>query len=368
MVFKSEGARTFKLKLSIPTRNDGRPRTFSTGTTVKAVAQDVERMIGRFKARREWAALEAIFDGHLTLAEVYDADARGTLDELLVALRDVDLDALVTTWAKRANAKYVTQVRALIAEGERFPVSAFRRKRISEFLADLTCSDPTKNRYRAALSVFAKWLVEREVLDTNPVRDVAMYREHDPRMTWMTWADAKRVAEAMPEHLRALVALLAGAGLELGAAVILDRGDVDLDATTVHARGSKTLWRNRIVRAEPWAMPFLKAHVRGMLAGPLFADLRASSRQPEYRAAVQAFRAAQAACGLSGHRFHDLRHTYAVNALRQGYKPAVVAHQLGHKDASMVTKVYGRFVPDESDYVVTNPVTTTSSVARGRHA
>ena len=76
-----------------------------------------------------------------------------------------------------------------------------------------------------------------------------------------------------------------------------------------------------------------------------------------YTDALDAFKAAQKAVGLSGHRLHDLRHTYAVNALKKGYKPTVIARQLGHKDASMVNKVYGRFVPDESDYVVTNSVT-----------
>jgi integrase len=51
----------------------------------------------------------------------------------------------------------------------------------------------------------------------------------------------------------------------------------------------------------------------------------------------------------------ERRHTYAVNGLRKGYKPTVIARQLGHKDASMIDRVYGRFIPDESDYVVTKP-------------
>ena len=61
---------------------------------------------------------------------------------------------------------------------------------------------------------------------------------------------------------------------------------------------------------------------------------------------------AQKAAGISGHTLHDLRHTYAVNALKKGYKPTVIARQLGHKDASMIDKVYGRFIPGESDYIV----------------
>jgi hypothetical protein len=101
MVFKAAEARTFKVKFAIPTRNGGKPRTFSTGATVKAVAQDVERS-------------------------------------------DVDLSPLVNEWAKKANAKYVTQVRVLIPATERFPRSQFRKARISKFLAELDVEDSTR--------------------------------------------------------------------------------------------------------------------------------------------------------------------------------------------------------------------------------
>jgi len=365
MVFKSKHARTFKLKIAIPTRNDGEPRTFSTGCTIKAAADDVERMVQRMKGARRWEALEAIFDGALTLPEVYDAETRGTLTERLAELRDVDLDPLVTEWATRANAKYVRQVRRLIVEGERFPASRFRRKTVSEFLAGLTCSGPTKNRYRAALSVFAKWLVEREVLESNPVRDVAMQKERSPRMVWMTWDESWKVAKAAPKPYRALFALMAATGMELGVALRVKTSDVDFAERTVHARGSKTTWRNRVVRCELWAIAEL-ATAAGDSIGPVPLFLGIG-----YKDALDTFKSAQQAVGLSGHRLHDLRHTYAVNALKKGYKAQTVAHQLGHKDATMVTRVYGRFVPDATDYqanAATKKVTKGSRKAGGKRA
>ncbi len=347
MVFKANGAKTFKLR--VVTR-DRRSATCSTGTTERAVANDVEGMVKRFRRQRRWDILDAIVLKQVTLGRVYDADAAGTLDVLMAELTDVDLEPLVADWAVRANAKYVGQVRKLIPKGQRFPRSRFRRREISAFLAGLSCDDPTKNRYRAALSVFAKWLVEREVLETNVVRDVAMYAEHDPRMVWMTWADAIRVRDAAEEPYRTLFCLMAATGIELSAALKIQRTDVDLTERTIAVRGTKTPWRNRVVRFEEWATYNLTQHCRPLVGfAPLFPGLT------KYRPIRVAFRAAQKAVGLSGHRLHDLRHTYAVNALKKGYKPQVVAHQLGHKDAMMVTKVYGRFVPDESDYVVTKP-------------
>jgi integrase len=344
MVFKAKSAHTYKLRVTL---EDRRSAICSTGTTERRVANDVEAMVKRFKARRRWDVLEAIVLKQVTLAAVYDAEQAGTLDALMAELKDVDLDPLVTEWKADADPKYVRQVRRLIPEGRRFVVSRFRRRVISKFLAGLKCDSPTKNRYRAALSAFAKWLVENEVIETNVVRDVAMYKENDPRMVWMTWADAIRVADAAPQPYRTLYRLMAATGIELGAALKLQRPDVDLKEKTIAVRGTKTAWRSRVVRFEQWAT-FNLTELCNPLIGfaPLFPGIK-------HKDALATFKAAQQAVGLSGHRLHDLRHTYAVNALKQGYKPTVIAFQLGHKDASMVTKVYGRFVPDASDYAVT---------------
>jgi len=358
MVFKAKGTHTFKLRVTL---EDRRSAILSTGTTDKRVASDVEALVKRLRAHRRFDVLEALVLKQVALAKVYDADRSGTLEAVMAELRDVDLDPLVKDWAGRANPKYVRQVRKMIPAGARFPVSRFRRKAIAEFLAKLPCDDPTRNRYRAGLSSFAKWLVEREVLETNVVRDVRMYKENDPRMVWMTWEQADKVANAAPDPYSHLFALMAATGAELGAALHLTRADVDLEAQTIHVHGRKTRWRNRIVKYESWARDFVKALTVGRIGPtPLFPDAHHAD-------ALDRFKDAQKAVGLSGHVLHDLRHTYAVNALKKGYKPAVVAHQLGHKDATMVTRVYGRFVPDASDYA-TNPATSVRAPRKVKRA
>ena len=45
--------------------------------------------------------------------------------------------------------------------------------------------------------------------------------------------------------------------------------------------------------------------------------------------------------GLPHIRLHDLRHSHASMLIHLGFTPDVVADRLGHKDASMVLKVYG---------------------------
>ena len=49
------------------------------------------------------------------------------------------------------------------------------------------------------------------------------------------------------------------------------------------------------------------------------------------------------------YRLHDQRHSYAVRASRAGTPAEVVARQLGHANAVLVLKVYGRFMPGQQD-------------------
>lgn len=354
-VWLRPGTNTYMTRVWHP---DGRVRVVSTGMQSEEDAVSVAQLVWRWRGKKGQRfarpdVLSAVFVGDVSLAEASEAHEMGTLNTLMSRLSDKDLDALVHEWAEEANAKYVTQVRRLIPEGKMFPASAFTKSAVRVFLGKLTCSGPTKNRYRAALSVFAKWLVERDIIETNVVRDVSGYKEHDPREAWLSWSDLKRVILAAPAHMRAPIALAGGAGLEYKALIALRLTDVDFGTKEIRARGTKTRWRNRTVRAEEFVWPILQRHCQSLTGHALlFPELT-------HERALAAIRSAEKACGLPLYRFHDLRHTYAVNALKSGLKAQTVAHQLGHKDATMVVKVYGKYVPDAADYE--RPATKTAT-------
>ena len=58
--------------------------------------------------------------------------------------------------------------------------------------------------------------------------------------------------------------------------------------------------------------------------------------EKDYQAAVEAV-------GLAGARFHDLRHTYAVNAIRAGDDIKTIQGNLGHASAAFTLDRYGHF-------------------------
>jgi integrase len=53
--------------------------------------------------------------------------------------------------------------------------------------------------------------------------------------------------------------------------------------------------------------------------------------------------------GIEDYRIHDQRHSYAVRAARAGTPAELIARQLGHANAILVLKVYGRFMPSQQD-------------------
>lgn len=348
----------FKTRITLA---DGTTGIYACGTTSPDVAQDIERMVKTFQHGRHWAPLSVVVQGKASLGEVYDARESGTLDQLLASFSSPDLSGMVSSWP--GGSKYKTQVRSLIPEGSVFPAAQFTKKRVSEFLAGLDCSGSTKNRYRAALSVFAKWLVERDVIPHNIVRDVASFKPNPARLLWLDRGQAQTLIDSLPMPYRAIEALMASTGVEWQIIERLTRRDVDLKAQTVHARGSKTLWRNRVVRAtELWAWKIFANYAGDFTENALLFPVS------KFRALDEHLGAA-AAVKLPRTTLHDWRHTYAVQALRDGYSIQVVAHQLGHKDTTLVQNRYGRFVPDEADYrrhPKTPPSTQERPSRRGR--
>jgi integrase len=360
--FRAKDRKVWKTRITLPSGETG---IFSCGTDDLATARQVANAVKTLRRRRNWAPLEKVVRKIITLGRMFDAYESGTLDTLMKELNDPDLSALVDEWP--TNDAYRMQVRRMIPKGERYPASRFTKRHVSEFLARLNQSprredeparvmtSSTRNRYRAALSVFARWLVEREVLETNPVRDVRQYTPNPARMTWLTREQAKKLLKALPAENRAMEALMASTGMELQSVQRLRRTDVSLELKSARAHGSKTAWRNRVVVAtEPWAWEMVASFLAGHLPEtPCFTVRGDTLLKVHQRISKEQ--------GLPATTLHDWRHSYAVWSLKDRLKPEVVARQLGHKDTSLLEKVYGRYIPDPDDYL---PPTSTHSATR----
>lgn len=336
---------------------DGRRIVAGCDTTSKVTAKAMTRWVAQLYDERTpdgLAVLDAIVGRRVTLPAAFDG--RFDLPGLLARVRDIDLEPHVARWlaVKQASrkgaasaAKYERQVRRLIPADEPFALSQFSRATIDAHLRGLDVQDPTRNRHRAALASFAKYLVREGVIPQNPVREIEGWSEGEGRLVHYSREQAQTLVGALAQPYAAIDALMVGAGLEWQAVARLRARDLDLTAGTVQAHGGKTRWRNRLCRiVEEWTIRSIAPALKGKLPDALVFD-----GITEW-GALAAHKAAAKAKGLPPSTLHDWRHTHAVLMLRAGYKPTVVAHQLGHRDTSLVWSRYGRFVVDSSDYVL----------------
>jgi integrase len=349
--FRAKDRNTWKVRV---VDCDGGSRTCGTGTESKKRADAMERWVKELRrgADRRPDVLAAIVRGSVPLARAYDQ--RADLDALMESASEVDLEPHVVRWnaelmrgrkGAASASRYLAQVRRLIPAGKRYPSSRFTTVALYQHLVGLEVDDPTRNRHKAALSSFAKYLVRHGILDRNPVREVEGWSAGAPRIVYHERPSAQAIIAALPQPYAALEAIMCGAGHEWQAITRLRVRDVQLEADIIEADGGKTDWRKRTAQiVEPWTKPYIAPALEGKEPDDLvFPGINHKRALAEHRKAVATAKAKASV-------LHDWRHTIAVQMLRDGYLPTVVAHQLGHRDAILVWTVYGRFVVTKQDY------------------
>lgn len=315
--------------------------------------------------------MDRMADGAVPVLDAYRAYTEHRLEDFIRVVQhgetDTDLEPFVAKWQKelerigvpvpRGRANYLRQVRLLIPAGRPCPRSTFTKQRIRAWLMDLK-GVKQPNRHRAALSSFANFLVAEDVLPANPVLQIPMAKESAPRTLYLNQGEAKRLIAHMEGTHKRLHAFLLATGMEYSAAVRAFYPN-DFTARSVLAQGTKTAHRARTCQVtDTWLWAWEIALEGKPSQGAPF-------RSVNYYAMRNALKKALQGAKLPpGYTTHDHRHTWAVQAIRDGLPLHVVAHQLGHRDPVMTLRVYGRFVPNTSDFRVNTPVTATVPVER----
>lgn len=102
----------------------------------------------------------------------------------------------------------------------------------------------------------------------------------------------------------------------------------------------------RTVSLLPEARDALARIVPSKGEAPVFTNPNTGERWHEDRGLARAFRKACEAAKVRYRYPYQLRHTFASWALSSGENPLWVAKQMGHRDVTMIFKVYGRYMPD----------------------
>lgn len=167
------------------------------------------------------------------------------------------------------------------------------------------------------------------------------------------------------------IAIAATTGLRLGEVLGLTWSAIDLEAGTLRVVASLQLIAGELVSVEPKtdrarrtvALPpatvaLLRRHradqARRRLVmgeawptGEIVCD-RGDGHPMNPTTLSRVFARIAAAAGVSGTRFHDLRHAYATTLLAANVHPKVVSDALGHSSAAFTMDTYQHLLPSLS--------------------
>ena len=378
-------------------------KALNTGTKDKKTAKQMEVMIDNLYRgkHRDHDLLAWLLDRKLPLEErlkpltLLTHYENNTLEELKAARAYaigaanapavVNINDYVDAWhknvASRSSAdnatRFLSAVRTFVPEGEVVLPDRFSHAALLDWANSLQApvedeglglSGETARRYRAGLFNFIEHLVDLEILPTNRLARIAAPKKGKPRDRHLTTRDVHRLIAAFADRtneplqrfiaerdidvceLQGYNALLHGAGVEVSVGLAITVRDFRKEDKEVHAPGTKTYNRDRVVRVAEWALPFVIACAEGRAPHEkLFATIPTRWVANEaFNLAIEPLVAAEPAI-FDDYWMRDARHTFAVRAIRAGTPPDVVARQLGHKDATLVLKVYGVYAPKSSE-------------------
>lgn len=213
----------------------------------------------------------------------------------------------------------------------------------------------TVNRFLATLSHVLSFAVkERRLIDRNPVADISRKKEPRGRTRFLTDDERTALLEACEKsdwpalHTLALLAITTGA--RRGELIGLKWVDVDLKKGRALVRESKND-EQRVLPVAGKALDALRELKLQNSARSDFVFPQPSGFPGPYEYFDAHWRAALEAAGISGFRFHDLRHTCASMLAAQGASLLEIADVLGHRTLNMV-KRYSHLVVDHKAKVI----------------
>ncbi|UCG51023.1 MAG: site-specific integrase [Candidatus Latescibacterota bacterium] len=217
----------------------------------------------------------------------------------------------------------------------------FKKKRIDELApfdferfkaarADQV-SKSTVNRDLSVLKRLFNLAIDWNLVATNPLKKVAVYRLDEKTMRVLSHEEERRLIEAAAPHIRPLIIVAINTGMRRGELLSLQWEQVDLQSRTITIKHSK----NGRVRHIPINKTTQEAFVAlpEPHTGHVFRYHGSPIKEVKSAFAGAVRRAAIPHCTL-----HSCRHTFATRLVSAGVDLATVKELLGHASVSTTMK------------------------------
>lgn len=242
------------------------------------------------------------------------------------------------------------------------PIASIRPTMVQGFVRELEAkglaAGSVRNIYATTARVFAA-AVDDRVISHTPCRKVTLPKDHSGEVVPPTVEQVTAITEAIGDQWRALVVLLAGAGLRIGEARGLNVHDVDFLRRTVRVERQRLqsgvvapLKSKASRRTVPVGQVVIDELVRHLGRyptpndGPLFVD---EFGEPlGYTRWKRLLKAATDEVGVDV-TAHDFRHFAASALISQGNSVKQVQMFLGHASAVITLRTYAHLWPGDED-------------------
>ena len=202
------------------------------------------------------------------------------------------------------------------------------------------------NRVWTCLRASFNFAFQEGKVAVTPWRRVRPFKGADrPRVRFLTVQEAQRLVNACEPELRSLVECALATGARYSELARLVCVDFNPDAGTLHIRRSKS-GKDRHVILNDEGIALFAALTAGRAGSePILRQANGTEWRPscQTKPMREAVKRARLDPSVT---IHTCRHTYCSLALMAGMPKEVLRENLGHRDMSMIERVYGHLTKD----------------------
>jgi integrase len=307
-----------------------------------------------------------------------DRDRRELLDKVAipsVAFAEIEAQFLAHLEARHAPTTVAVErirLKAIVSHFSSHSLCDVGPAQVGDFVTALRTqrgqSAASCNRMLALLSVLFGYAIERGLAATNPVKGLSRPKEDRPAVPYLDDKDISRfeTAAGSDHELRALIRLLADAGLRRGEALALTWMDVDLSRGSLVVRRSKTHEAREVPLTENTRnalsdqasrCPSIALHK----PTPVFPGLVAVKPS----SVTGRFKTVARRAGSPDLRLHDLRHAFCSRLAQRGVPLTTIAKLAGHRSVQ-TTQRYAEHMPKGATRLAIEALEGSIAAPRGR--
>jgi len=247
------------------------------------------------------------------------------------------------------------------------PIQDFKRLHIKDWGKKLTVSNKRISNILSPLRTMLDEAVEDEIISTNPLSGWRYKHKEKPKtesdVDPFSPVEIKEILNALSDQSKNLIQFAFWTGLRTSEYIALNWQDIDLINGIVKvnkaltqaakkAESTKTAAGTREVKLLPLAMEAIRAQKKHtyLKNEEVFQNPYTFTRwtgDPQIR---RVWTMALKKAVVRYRRPYQTRHTYASMMLSAGESPMWVSSQMGHKDWTMIARVYGKWIPESNPH------------------